>query len=87
LKVDEFSCAPKSALGTVDRFCLSGLFSVIYEIDHLSKQQVVSSDDADRHWSWRLSLVETCGPASSVLTTLVDEFGGMDAILMIESEL
>jgi hypothetical protein len=37
------------ALGTVDRFPLCGLLSATYKIDHLSKQQVVSSDQGDQH--------------------------------------
>jgi hypothetical protein len=41
---------PESVLGTVDRFCLSGFLSVIYKRDHLPKQQVVSSDEANQHW-------------------------------------
>jgi len=61
LKIGHLSGTPKTALGTVDRVFLNGLLSVIYKMDHLSKQQVVSSDEADQHWSCRIRRVETRG--------------------------
>jgi hypothetical protein len=47
-----FSGRLETALGTVDRFPICGLFSDTYRIDHLSKQQVVSSDGSCQHWGW-----------------------------------
>jgi hypothetical protein len=44
-----FSGRPETALGTVDRFPLCGLFSATYKIDHLSKRQVAASSGADQH--------------------------------------
>ena len=46
---------------TVDRQYNGSVFSDTYGIDHLSKQQVVSSDEADEHWSYHIRLVETRG--------------------------